>query len=80
MSSASGYRVKFGNIARTLLYEDSKGTILFTFDVGPLAKPQTLFLERGNKALDQDEQQKIDLALERTKEYLVSCGYQVYVV
>jgi hypothetical protein len=81
MNSGSGYRVDFGKIARTILYEDSKGTLCFTFDADSSTKPQTVFLERqSNAQLNPDEQLRIDLALNRTKEYLHSCGYQVQVV
>ena len=35
MTNAQNFKVSFGRIARTLVYEDAQGTILFTFDASP---------------------------------------------
>jgi hypothetical protein len=77
MTSISDYKVSVGRIARTLIYEDSQGTILFTFDVDADPKSKSVILERKGKSLIEAEQLRINMAFERTKEYLLSCGYQV---
>ena len=88
----SDYKVSFGRIAKTILYEDSFGTIRFGFDVSPYGDPSkgkwTIGLERPADQLKQadsiedeqlrtTEQKRIETAFERVKEYLFSCGYQV---
>lgn len=79
MSSSSEYKVNVGAIARTLLYEDSRGTIRFTFDIDTSKGEKTIILERPAKRLPEAEQPRINLAFERTKQYLLSRGYQVEV-
>lgn len=77
----SDYTVKFGSRVRTLLYEDSYGELKFTFDVdtsGGKGK-NIVYLDPKPKTIIQSEQARIDLAYERTKEYLRSCGYQIRV-
>jgi hypothetical protein len=73
----NNYTVKLGQKARTILYEDSYGTIKFTFDVDVSSEEKTVYLDPKPKTIIQSEQTRIDLAYERTKEYLRSCGYQV---
>lgn len=85
MSSTTDHSVRFGSIARTLIYEDHEGLLYFAFDLDAEKNPQTgkwtLYLERG--ALDADfkvvkpEPPRVDAAWERTKSYLLSCGYDV---
>ncbi len=84
------YKVSFGKVARTLIYEHKSGSLLFTFDVAPSTNPSqgqwTLFLDREALTL-QGERLGTNVpvawvaeALERTKLYAASCGYQVEVV
>jgi hypothetical protein len=94
MEPSADYKVTFGKIARTLLYEDSQGVIRFGFVVGPSKEPSkgkwTVNLERPSAAskgidtiedeqLRMAEQKRLELAFERTKKYLASRGYQVKV-
>lgn len=77
MSAPSDYKVSFGRTARTLLYEDSEGTILFTFDLSGKG-PKSLSLEgRVEKGAQPDKQARRNLAFERATQYLMSCGYEV---
>jgi hypothetical protein len=86
------YKVSFGKTARTLLYEDSNGTVRFGFDVNPSQEKSkekwTIELECPsneyeriasikNRQLWVAEQKRVDIAIERTKQYLISCGYLV---
>jgi hypothetical protein len=91
MNSTSDYKVSVGKIARTLLYEDSQGTICFCFDVekskAPTKEEWTVFLGRqaltgdGKKVINPigSQYERIGLAIERTREYLLSRGYKVIV-
>jgi len=79
MNSASEYKISAGQIARTLSYEDSGGTLCFTFDVDSENGANIVILERHSKSLIDAEQSRIDLAFERVKEYLVSRGYKVQI-
>jgi hypothetical protein len=94
MDSESTYKVIFGRMARTLIYEDSAGTLLFTFDVSR-AKADTrkewnlhldkrpLVGEAGKFVLydhdSQIEQERVAKAFERVEQYASSCGYFVLV-
>lgn len=75
--SSSEYKVSVGAIARTLIYEDSKGILVFTFDTDTSKPETTIILERPRTKLTEFEQSRMDLAFERTRQYLFSCGYQV---
>ena len=86
MDSLEDYKVQFGRIGRTVRYEDSLGIILFAFDADTSKGQKIIVL--GGQALNNDfkpidaveaDRSRIDLALERTKRYLLSCGYQVVV-
>jgi hypothetical protein len=84
MTSANpDYTVKFNReIARTLIYEDSRGSLLFVFDAG--SEPKSISLGRvplEDKRIvalkDEATRARITLALQRTKAYLVGIGYVV---
>jgi hypothetical protein len=78
MNSTSDYKVSLGKVARTILYEDSQGTILFTFDVDTAKEKNAVILERpANNPRGTVEQSRIDLAFERTKQHLLTQGHQV---
>ena len=89
MNSTPSYKVNIGQIARTILYEDSQGVICFCFEIEKSKEPSkgewTVFLGRqaltgdGRKVISPIGPQhgRIELALERAKEYLLSRGYQV---
>lgn len=89
MSLSTEYKVSFGSIARTLVYEDSLGGICFAFDVSPaddLSKAKwNLHLGRqaltpnGEKLLHNTtaETERIAVALDKIKEYAASRGYLV---
>ena len=81
------YSVSLGNEVRTLLYEDSLGTILFSFDVDRrdakfLILERPLSRLREINALTDDRARKtqrarLSLAFERTREHLVQLGHHV---
>lgn len=94
MSHSQDYKVSFGQIARTLLYEDSLGSIRFGFDISPSNPPAkekwTIGLEQPvdqfkqaasikDEKLRIAEQKRIETAFKRIKDYLISSGYQVKV-
>src|SRR5215469_2482019 len=82
------YGVSLGNEARTLLYEDSLGTVLFSFDVDTAGGGKSLILERPLSRLSEinsirdnrtrtTQRARLSLAFERTKEHLIQLGLQV---
>jgi hypothetical protein len=84
------HKVSFGQLARTLLYEDVRGTLCFCFDISSLRDPQdgkyTIFLGHqaisgDYKKIDPSEEEKlrIDAAWEHANTFLVSCGYKVVI-
>src|SRR5262249_31468593 len=90
MNEDPKYKVDFGRIARTLIYEDSQGALCFCFDIDPLKDPSTgkWTLLLGSQALSADgsevirprspsEHIWIKTAFERTWQFAVSCGYNV---
>jgi NDP-sugar pyrophosphorylase family protein len=78
MGSSSDYQVSFGPIARTLLYEDSDGTVKFTFDTIGEKKPKGLYLEgRIEEGATADLQARRDVAFKRSAAFLRSRGYEV---
>jgi hypothetical protein len=89
MTNVSEYTVKFGKIARTLVYEDPQGGMLFGFDIEPakdLSKGKwTLVLERQPLTLDGKRfetaipTERLATVLERIQNYATSCGYQVVI-
>jgi hypothetical protein len=90
MDSGSDYKVEFCKIPRTILYEDSQGTIRFGFDGNTAQGRNILILERRlettrkapsaeGTSSNEVSQSRLDMAFERTKQYLVSRGYRVKV-
>jgi hypothetical protein len=89
MSSAPWHKVTLGTKAWTLLYEDPLGTILFTFEISPAEIRRSgrskLFLGKlpltgDGKLMDCSnaiDRERVDLAIESVKEYLLSRGYVV---
>ena len=83
------YRVRFGALAGTLVYEDEDGVIIFMFEIRPSERP-----EKGRWTIDLSSsprngeakpfesevsggQERVRLAFERTKQYALSSGYQI---
>lgn len=81
-----------GQIARTLVYEDSMGTLLLTFDVGPTEQQSreisTLFLSRqslveiGGKHVSyfadtKFERERIAASSDRVRQY---CAFRAFFV
>jgi len=85
MSHVEEFSVCFGQIARTLFYEDREGSLIFCFDVAPPIEPEkkpwTIYL--GTKTLSGDgkvlipSSSRTQIAYERAKTYLIGCGYTV---
>ena len=72
------------DLAWTLTYDDALGRLIFVFECGE--KPKSVRLDRSpieNHQIlvvrDEAMRARVDLALERTKTFLVSCGYEVEV-
>jgi hypothetical protein len=74
--------------ARTILYEDSFGTILFSFDVDTTGGRNFLILERPLDRLNEinavDDQRvkaaqhaRVTRAFDRTKQHLIQQGHRV---
>lgn len=88
----ANYKVSFGRTARTLVYSDEAGILLFTFDCSP-AKKETgkkwnlqldkgALVDRGGKLVLMDgnskvERERVATARERVRQYTSSCGYFV---
>ncbi len=77
------YEVRFNfEVAFTLVYEDGRGQLIFIFELG--SNPKEVFLHRRPlenyqvlKTRDSGIQVCLDLAFERAKRYVESCGYKV---
>ena len=84
-SSGPEYMVEFNpEIAWTLTYDDSFGRLIFVFEAGETSKTISLDstpLENNRVVIAQDAatRARLDLALERTKAFLIACGYEVEV-
>lgn len=88
MNNPKQYKVTFGRTAGTLVYEDQEGTLHFGFDISPAKEP-----EKGEWMIDLGstprtaqgkliqvpdfKRERLSFAIEKTKEYLLSRGYQV---
>jgi len=84
MNPIEKFAVSFGQIARTLVYQDHEGTLVFCYDVAPPIAPETKWtVYLGEQALSGDSKSIIppsprtQIGFERTSDYLVSCGYTV---
>ena len=79
-SLASNFEVKFNReIAWTITYEDAQERFMFVFEPGKVQKSISWCIPPllNNKVLNaQDEatRSRIELACERTKEFLQKCG------
>ena len=82
------YSVSLGNVARTLLYEDAFGTILFSFDVDANNGESFVILERPLNRLSEinavkdnrsktSQRARVSLAFDRIREHLIRQGHQV---
>ena len=81
------YEVTVGCEARTLVYRDMPGKLIFTFDMDTVNGQKTIFLdpipltedfkEIKKSGLSKDELTRVALAVERTTQYLLSRGYHV---
>jgi hypothetical protein len=85
----SQFSVRFGAEARTIVYQDPVGEMLFVFDVDPndtrpstkwtvylSPVPLTVQRTRLDKTIAIDAQ-RIELARQRVAAYVESCGYIV---
>lgn len=71
--------MSLGRIARTIVYEDSLGTLRYTFDVDTSKGQKAIALEGIVNPPAGGEARNV-LGLDRVREYLVSLGYRVEVV
>jgi hypothetical protein len=82
------YNVSLGKVARTLLYEDSLGTMLFSFDVDTTGDRKFVILERPLNRLNEidtvkddrkrtAQHERVRLAFDRTRQHLIQEGHQV---
>lgn len=81
--SGPEYVVQFNPaIAWTVSYEDSVGSLVFVFEIGDAPQKINLDptpLENNRMVLARDAATcaRVSLAFQRTKAFLVSCGYDV---
>jgi hypothetical protein len=92
MNAFTQYSVEFGKIARTLVYKDEEGELLFTFDIGPRRDPLSakwsLLLNRKPLTRNAEnvanstgpDMKRVEAALERTVAYATTAGYLVALV
>jgi hypothetical protein len=92
ISTVPDFTVSFGPIARTIVYEDPQGKVVYTFDVSQSTDQKqaqsTLHLDRRplTEALklvtsaSPIESERFATALNRAANYAVSCGYVVEIV
>lgn len=89
MNDAEEYKIGFGSVARTLVYEDGLGVIIFAFDVNPVVDKATNMyrIYIGDRGLSTDYKMmknltasgrdRVALAHQRTREFAISRGYLV---
>lgn len=68
------YAVKFGEFARTIVYSDESGDIIFTYDFPEEPDPMGIVIEIGG--IDTVAERGA-LAVERVRSYLFENGYNV---
>ena len=75
MEENSSFAVAWGEIARTLIYTDEDGRLLFTFDFPDNPDPDGIRLE-----FDSTERDSIRycVAYERVQEFLIAQGRNLY--
>jgi hypothetical protein len=84
MSENASYKVDFTTSLGTLLYEDSQGKLQFYYEIGG----KSLLTLSSHPETDQGRRidlahenaaarERLSLAFERTKQYLLSCGYRI---
>lgn len=75
----SEFKVHFGGIARTIVYEDAAGTIVFCFDVKPQKNPQTGNWTMVLEPRPEPNPDRVKQAFSRVRDYVASRGYDVVV-
>jgi hypothetical protein len=92
MSTVPDFKISFGRIARTMVYEDPQGKLVYTFDVSQATEQKnaqsTLHLDRRPltethelvTSASPTESERFATALHRTANYAASCGYAVEIV
>jgi hypothetical protein len=71
------FHVEFGRIARTIRYVDSHGVLTFTFDTNSERGVSALFLEIGDDGDRSAAEQRYDIAVAHTKQFLEGQGFEV---
>ena len=89
VDTSFSYSVSFGSTGGTMVYEDSRGVLVFTFDVRQAPDSDTsrwiLSLDRRPLTADhravvvitENQRKRIAEAAGRTAGYALSCGYIV---
>ena len=77
MNNVPKFRVYLGDIARTILYEDTQGTTRFSFDMETIDGHKTIILERGREPATETKRLRKLLASDKITQYLLERGYHV---
>jgi hypothetical protein len=85
MPADSDFKVRFDR-QRGLTYKDAIGTLLFSYDFAfPDGKKIIIYkaaltgdLKPISSSLSGPEQARLQLAFERVKQYVISCGYKIH--
>ena len=81
--NAAEFKVVFGKIGWTLLYEEPQGHLIFVYELGEKEKQMILARIPVQDEVEANpywhDQSRIDVALERAKAFLISRGYDVQI-
>lgn len=90
INKRGGYKVGFGRTAGTFVYEDNEGTIVFYVGISPAVNPERgkWMIELGHPRtregkllqITSSQASRVSFALDKTKEFLLSRGYQIQVI
>jgi hypothetical protein len=86
-SDSGNHKISFGRTAGTLVYEDHEGTLLLGFEISPARNPEQgkWLIQLGSTPLKQQgrtiefplSKDRLSFAIEKTKAFLLTRGYQV---
>lgn len=75
MKEANSFTVAWGEIARTLVYQDKDGTLVFTFDFSDDPDPDGIRLEFG---FAEGDPLRYGKAFDKVKTFIIAQGRNVY--